>query len=101
MITKTLGTILIAIVCILMFPIAFVILGGTFGIVIGVIGAVFGAVAGIIGAAFGAIFGVFDWMFDGLFDWHWPFGFLHCDGFTLAVLIVIVALMVRGRSSRQ
>jgi hypothetical protein len=98
MITKTIGTIFIVLICIIMFPVALGLIGGAFGIVMGVIGAVFGAFAGIIGGIFGAIFGVFEWMFDSLFDWHGPFHFFGCNFFTLATIVLVVALLVRNKN---
>jgi hypothetical protein len=100
MITKTLGAFFIILVCILVFPLGIGIVAGVFGIVIGVIGAVFGAIAGIIGGIFGAIFGVFGWIFDGLFDWHGPFHFFRCNIFTLAAIVLVIALVVRTKSNR-
>lgn len=101
MITKTIGTLFIVLICIIMFPVALGLVGGAFGIVIGVIGAVFGAIAGAIGGIFGAIFGVIGWMFDGLFNWHGPFHFFRCNIFTFAAIVLVVALLVRNRNSRQ
>ena len=100
MISKTIGAIFIALVCILMFPVGIAIIGGVFGIVVGVLGAVFGAIFGIIGGIFGAIFGFIGWIFDGIFDWHGPFGFFSCNIFTMAALAVIVALAIKSKSRR-
>jgi hypothetical protein len=100
MISKTLGTILIAIVCVIMFPVVIAILGGVFGIIAGVFGAVFGAIGGVLGGLFGAVFGVFEWMFDGVFGWN-PFGFFHCNSLTLVALVVVVALIIRSRTPRR
>ncbi len=96
MITKTLGTVLIIFVCILMLPVGIGILGGFFGIVAGVFGAVFG----IIGAVIGGIFGAIGWLFDGLFNWHSPFGFFSCNAFLLVSIVVVLALAVRSKKSR-
>jgi hypothetical protein len=101
MITKTLGTILILIVCILVFPVTIAILGGAFGIVAGVFGAVFGGVIGAIGAIFGAVFGLIGSLFHGLFNWHHGFNFFHCNMFTLLALTVIVALAIRSRDNNR
>jgi hypothetical protein len=100
MITKTLGTIVIVILCILMLPIGIGIIGGIFGIVAGVIGAVFGGIAGAIGAVFGAVFGILGWTFDGLFNWHWPFGFFRCNLFTLIAIVLVVAFLAKSRTNR-
>ena len=96
MITKTLGTIVIVFICILMFPVAIGILAGFFGVVAGVIGAVFGVIGGI----FGAIFGLFGWVFEGLFGGHWHYGFPNCNIFALAAIILVVALIVRKKQNR-
>jgi hypothetical protein len=95
MITKTLGTIVIIFICILMFPVAFGIIGGLFGIVAGV----FGAVIGAIGAVIGGIFSLFGWFFDGLFNWHWPYRFFNCNIFTLAAIVLIIALALRRKQN--
>jgi MFS family permease len=100
MITKTIGTLFIIIACILMFPVGIAIVGGVFGIVVGVFAAVFGAFAGIIGGIFGAIFGVFGWMFKGLFHWHWPFGFFNCNIFTLAAIVLVIAIIAKSKTNR-
>lgn len=98
--TKAIGAIFVAIICILMFPVAIAIIGGVFGIVIGVFGAVFGAIFGVIGGLFGAIFGFFGWIFDGIFGWGGPFGFFECNFFTLVVFAVVVALLMKSKSKR-
>ena len=94
MATKTLGTLLIVILCIFLLPVGLGIIGGIFGIVVGVFGAVFGAIAGI----FGAIFGVFGWLFDGLFGWcDMDAGFPEFNIFTIAALVLIVFLLSRNK----
>lgn len=100
MATKTLGTLLIVIVCILLFPIGIGIIGGVFGIVMGAFGAVFGVFAGIIGAVFGAIFGVFGWLFEGLFWWDSDYSFFNFNLITLAAIIILVALLSKNKSKR-
>ncbi len=101
MITKTLGTLAIIIICIMVFPVGLAIVGGVFGIVVGVLGAVFGAVFGVIGGIFGAVFGFFGWIFDGLFSWHWPFGLFDCNFFTFVAIVFVIAMMVKSRSPRS
>lgn len=94
MATKTLGTLLIVILCIFLLPVGLGIIGAIFGIVVGVFGAVFGAIAGI----FGAIFGVFGWLFDGLFGWcDMDAGFPEFNIFTMAALVLIVFLLSRNK----
>lgn len=101
MVTKTLGALLVVIACILMFPIFMALIGGAFGIVFGIIGGVFGAIFGVIGGIFGAVFGMFEWIFDGLFDWHGPFGFWNCSPFTIFILALIVALLLKSRPNKR
>ena len=106
MITKTIGTIIVIFLCILMFPVAIALVGGVFGIAAGVIGAVFGAIIGVIGAIFGAIFGVLGWIFEGIFGWgwdrdfDWPFNFFNCNIFTLAAIVLVIALVARSKTKR-
>jgi len=101
MVTKTIGTIFIILACIFLFPITIAIIGGVFGIVFGVIGGVFGAIFGVIGGIFGAIGGILEWIFDGLFGWHGSFGFWNCSPFSIFVLALIVALLLRSRTNNQ
>jgi hypothetical protein len=101
MIAKTLGTLLIAIACILMLPVFFALIGGVFGIVFGVIGGVFGAVFGVIGGVFGAIFGFIESIFDGLFGWHGPSFFWHFNPVTLFLFAIIVALLIKSNNRKQ
>jgi hypothetical protein len=96
MATKTIGTILLVIICILMLPVALGLLGGVFGIVFGVFGAVFGAIFGLIGGIFGAIFGVFGWIFDGLFGWH-DYHFFDFNIFTIGALVLLVLVLSRKK----
>jgi hypothetical protein len=96
--TKVLATIIIVLICIIMFPIGFGIIGGVFGIIFGVFGAVFGAIGGIIGGIFSAIFGVFRFAFHGLLGWDCPrFFFPHNNVFSIVVLAIIVAIIIKQR----
>jgi hypothetical protein len=100
MATKTLGTVLVVLICILLFPVVIGIIGGAFGIVVGVFGAVFGVFVGLIGGIFGAIVGVFGAIFEGLFGWmHWGphFSFFPSNVFTIAAIVVIVIIAMRLR----
>jgi hypothetical protein len=99
MLTKTLGTIFIVIVCIMVVPLGIGIIGGVFGIVVGVVGAVFGALFGIIGSIFGALFGVFDWAFDDFFGWN-NFEFFDCNVFTLGIIAVVIAIAIKSRNEK-
>jgi hypothetical protein len=97
MITKTLGTLIIVLICILVFPIGIAVIGGVFGVVIGVIGAVFGAIFGAIGTIFGSFFSAIGWFFDSLFGWHFNIRhFFGCDIYTVGMIAVVVALIVRA-----
>lgn len=96
MITKTLGTLIIVFICILILPVTLGILGGVFGAVAGVFGAIFGVIGGLIGA----IFGVIGWLFDSLFNWHFPFGFIHCNFFLLAAIVFVIAIASRKKPNR-
>lgn len=100
MVTKTLGTIVIIVLCILLFPVGIGIVAGVFGIVAGVFGAIFGMIGGVIGAIFGGIFSVFGWLFDGIFGWHWPYASFNCSMFALAAIVLIIAVLARSKKGR-
>jgi MFS family permease len=106
MASKTVGTILIILVCILCFPLAIGIVAGVFGTVAGVFSALFGAFFGLIGGVFGAIFGVIGSFFEFFFDWdndfHWDhdFGFFRPNVFTLAAIIIVIALLSKRKPAR-
>lgn len=95
--SKTASAIVIALVCLLFFPILIGIVGGVFGAVFGIIGGLFGAVFGIIGGLFGIIFEFIGWVFGGLFDWDFD-GPFHSDWnfFSVLVIVIIVALVVKN-----
>lgn len=104
--SKTLSTVLVVIVCILLFPIIIGIIGGVFGLIGGIVGAVFGAITGLFGGLFGiiagffgAVFGLFAWLFDGDFYWDGPFHIFGSDVFTVLILVVVIALVARSRST--
>jgi hypothetical protein len=97
MIAKTLGTLVIVFLCILMVPIFFGVLGGIFGVVVGVLGAVVGAIGGIIGGIFGAIFGGLGSLFNGLFNWHLPFGFFSAKIFAIVAIVFVVVMISKSR----
>ncbi|HEU5146100.1 MAG TPA: hypothetical protein VFT90_05265 [Chryseosolibacter sp.] len=106
--SKSVTTLLIVIICILLFPVIIGIIGGVFGVIGGIIGAVFGAIGGalgaifgVIGAIFGAIFGVIGWIFDRDFYWDEPFHNFGSDFATVLVLVIIVALVARSRSTKR
>jgi hypothetical protein len=90
MATKTLGTILIFIIGIMMLPVVFGIIAGIFGAIIGIFGAVFGGIFGAIGGLIGGIAGIFGSLFHGLFGWcHFGFGSNNFVVFALIIFIVI------------
>lgn len=101
MITKTIGTILIVVVCIIVFPIGIAVVGGVFGIVAGVLGAVFGGIVAVVGGVLGAIFGVFEWIFDGIFGWHGLFDVFGCNAFTFGIIAIVIALAVRPKAKTK
>jgi hypothetical protein len=101
MAARTLGTVMIILVCILMFPIAIGILGGVFGIVMGVFGVVFGAFFGLIGGLFGAILGFLGWMFDSIFGWNHHFHFFNFNICSVLLITVVVLLLAHNRKSQK
>lgn len=92
MATKTATTILIILLCIILFPVIIGLIGGAFGIVFGVFGAIFGVIAGIFGAVFGAIGGIFGWIFGGC-----HVGLFHWNIVPLIFVIIIIALVTQKR----
>jgi hypothetical protein len=94
--SKTASAIVIAIVCILFFPVIIGIVGGVFGAVFGVIGGLFGAIFGILGGLIGAIFGFIGWIFEGIFGWGWD-GPFHADWnfFSVLAIVIIIALIAK------
>ena len=63
------------------------IIGGIFGIVFGTLGAVLGAIMKVVTLPFRIVFGHGVW-------------FPHVSGWMIVLLIVAIALVVRGRSSK-
>lgn len=105
---KTLGTIILVFLCVLLLPLGIGVVGGIFGLIGSVIGTVFGAIGGLIGIVFGliggifgAIFGIFDWIFGGHFHGHWPFGFLNWNFSALVILVLVILMMARSKTSRS
>ena len=95
--SKTIATVMVVFICVLLFPVFIGILGGIFGLIGGVIGAFFG----FIGWMFGAIFGAIGWMFGDHYHWHWPGGWFDRDLFSVIALIVIVVLIARSKPARR
>lgn len=86
--------ILIAIIAILTLPIWIGVVGGLFGLVIGGIGGLIGLVAG----AFGLFIGALGSLVSAIFSWSpWGFGFWGSKFFTIAFVVVLVALAIRAR----
>jgi MFS family permease len=94
--SKTASVIIVALLCLLFFPVVIGIVGGVFGAVFGVIGGLFGAVFGILGGVLGAIFGFIGWIFEGIFDWGWD-GPFHTDWnfFTVLIIVIVIALIAK------
>lgn len=95
--SKTASAIVIALVCLLFFPILIGIVGGIFGAVFGIIGGLLGAVFGIIGGLFGIIFEFIGWLFGGIFDWDFD-GPFHPDWnfFTILIVVIVIALVAKN-----
>lgn len=92
--TKTVSTLAILIICILLFPFAIAIFGGLFGL----IGGLFGAVFGIFGAIFGAFFGVIGWLIKIPFTiFH---GTFHHANFIAICLIILLVVLITGKKSK-
>lgn len=104
--SKTLTTVLIVIICVLLFPVIIGLIGGVFGIigsviggVFGLIGGVFGAVFGLIGGLFAAVFSFIGWIFGFPFHWDGP-DFFHNDLFAFVILALVIVMISRARNSR-
>lgn len=103
--SKTLTTVALVIICVLLFPVAIGIVGSVFGVVGGVLGGMFGIFAGVLGAIFGAIaaifgaiFGIFGW--GNFSPWHCSFSFFDGDVLTAVILVVVVIMITRSRPPR-
>jgi len=89
--------VLLVLVIILTMPVWLVVGGVVFGVMVAVLGGIFGIIAGIFGALIGLILLPFKLLFHmGHWAW-WPH--FHFSGFFLVILIIILALAVRGRNS--
>jgi hypothetical protein len=98
------STLLLALIVLFTFPIWIGLLAGGFGLVIGIVGAIFGVLFGVIGAIFGAIGGIFEAIFSGIFGWGHSWNFLsfphfHLNGFGVAAIIVIAAVLWNRKKS--
>lgn len=104
--SKALTTVLIVIICVLLFPLIIGAIAGVFGVLGSIIGGFFGLIGGLIGAIFGiiggmigAIFGAFGWIFDEPFHGVWLGGHFDSEDF-LAVMVVVLVVVVVTRSNR-
>ena len=92
------STILLALILIITFPVWIVVAGALFGVAVGLVG----VAVGVIGAIFGVMIGLIALPFKILFGWgHWGWGWhwfpFHHNGFALIAIIIVAALIVRGR----
>ncbi len=101
MATKTLGTLAIFIICLLLFPVVIGIIGGAFGIVMGVFGAIFGTVFGLIGGLFGIIFGFVGWLFGALVDWDHSYTFFDLNFGVVILITIIIFLLVKRKNQKH
>jgi hypothetical protein len=91
--------VLLAIILILTFPVWFSVGAALCGVVIGLFGAAIGVVAALFGVMVSLIALPFKLLFGwGHLSWH-IFPHFHHGGFILIALIIVAALMVRGRRS--
>jgi len=89
---KTLTTIIVVFICIILFPIGIGLIGGLFGVVIGIFGSIIGVIGSIIGGVIGAIGSVFGWIFGAFF------GLFHWNIFLLVIVCLIIVLVARPRN---
>ncbi|MBX2942517.1 MAG: hypothetical protein KF860_09245 [Cyclobacteriaceae bacterium] len=98
------STLILALIVLFTFPVWIGMIAGGFGLIIGIIGAIVGGVFGLIGAVFGAIGGIFGAVFNGVFGWGDHCNFIsfphfHLNGFSIAAVIIIAALVLGRRKS--
>jgi hypothetical protein len=95
--TSSSSTILLVIILIITFPVWIALGAALFGVIMGL----FGAAIGVIGAIFGVMIALITLPFKILFgwgDWGWHgFPHFHYNGFIIIALIIVAALIVRGR----
>ena len=93
------STVLLGIILIITFPIWFAVGAVLFGVAMGLFGAAVGIIAAICGVMVAIIALPFKLLF-GWGDWGWHgFPHFHYNGFWLITLIVIAALIVKGRKT--
>ncbi len=100
------STLLLALIVLFTFPVWIGLIAGGFGLIIGILGAIFGFLFGIIGAVFGVIGSLFEAIFGGLLGWghHWNFFYFphfHLNGFGIAAIIIIVAVLLNRKKSAK
>lgn len=98
------STLLLALIVLFTFPVWVGLIAGGFGLVIGILGAIFGILFGIIGAVFGVIGSLIEAIFSGLFGWGHNWNFIsfphfHLNGFGIAAIIIIVAVLLSRKKS--
>jgi hypothetical protein len=98
------SSVVLIILAILTFPLWFGLGVGLFAVLIGVfgglIGLIFGLVGGLIGVVAWVLKGFFSLLFGGVpwdfnCDWNWPS--FEVNGWAIAAIILIIALLVRSR----
>jgi len=92
MTSKTLTTVVVAVACILMFPVMIGIAGGLFGVIMGIFGAGIGLIGAFVGTIFGTIGGLFGWIFGGC-----HLGFFHGNIFAIALFVFIIVIISKRR----
>ena len=86
--------IIVVLLVILTFPLWFGILGGLFGIGAGL----FSMVVGIFSAFFRVAAAIVQLPFRILFGWGDGYSFFHFNGFTVLVILVLVAILIRRKN---
>jgi hypothetical protein len=97
--SKTLATVMLIFIGILLIPVCIGIIGGVFGVIGSVLGAVFGIIGGMLSAIFGVIGGIFGWIFYGDNDREWTNHFFHWDFFTVFAVALVIILITRRKPS--
>lgn len=98
MTTNSLNVILIIILCIILIPVGFGIIGGAFGVLLAIIGGLFGAIFSVVGSLIRAIFSVIGWFFDLITGCFWNDGIFEGNVFTIFLLVILVIALSRNRN---
>ncbi len=95
--TSSTSQVLLVILLVITFPVWFAagaallgVAAGLFGAVIGILGAIFGVFMTLLTLPFKILFG---WSHAG---WHW-FPHLHFNAFVMIAVIIVVALIIKGK----